>query len=935
MPLIDLKTDLKSLKFGKDRPEGASSNEPFITKDIPDERKAAVISDGGPDFILRGGVLAPIRAFEDLKRTTELFLETPKGLLFTAKMNVLSRMAPKTIATQGGGYAGGLINQGVYLPLGLAVQTGLSFTGTHTNTFGVNPFSPGQQNPSLVEQIAALGLVQYEKAILGVGGNGERLIGGFVSPLANLYDDKIIIKSINPNVVEYGGGPGAPLGIGQTSIRYSSVSYGQSRTGDNNPYSSTNKEYFYTGIRPNSTTLSVENLANILSNFGLAEAPTERKVTGKIDYTKVNGFGGFNNSYTYNISSDGGFTFENIDAINVYKRDDQGEPSLEPSNDTPTNTSNPTEDFIFPLEGTVDYQNISGFGGASGNEGYNFDIVTKDGGKTWTNLEAQKVYQSGSLDYDNLLPSPNRPNGQTTADFISPTGSVDYSSTPGFGGGNGEYEDNINKEGGFTWDNTDARKIYESGSLITITNPSSSSPQTVSDFVSNQNISNPTLNTPEGPTTYADLLGGGNNLNPNISTDGGLTFTDPDHNKTTTGAGNTALNFNNSVVEVRNRYKNIQFTSTQDASSDLTDFRGLPIPLLAPVSNGFNQLNNIFGTMEIDFSINAGVGQNVYKNGIGFGQTGSDAIETNIEFIKETGNGVATWTQGDFESLTDSDLYPQTQQIRDFRDDILELDVPADSTKKVLSRFNGDYNRKNIENRVNIGSPGARRNVQNYSVGGQAALDKINASPIYSSAQATHTGDKNDLVKFSMGYVQNNNSGNSNFMNFRAYLGTFTDNYNAEWGSTQYVGRADKFYNYKGFERDIQISWTVFAHSKAELIPMYKKLNFLASGIAPSYSRGGFMQGNLMRLTVGGYLYNQLGFIKGITYTIPKECTWEIAIDNAGGNDNSVKELPHLIEVSNFSFTPIQEFVPRIADPDDLGNTPYIALNNGINNNYD
>ena len=116
---------------------------------------------------------------------------------------------------------------------------------------------------------------------------------------------------------------------------------------------------------------------------------------------------------------------------------------------------------------------------------------------------------------------------------------------------------------------------------------------------------------------------------------------------------------------------------------------------------------------------------------------------------------------------------------------------------------------------------------------------------------------------------------------------------------------------------------------------MYKKLNFLASGIAPSYSRGGFMQGNLMRLTVGGYLYNQLGFIKGITYTIPKECTWEIAIDNAGGNDNSVKELPHLIEVSNFSFTPIQEFVPRIADPDDLGNTPYIALNNGINNNYD
>ena len=778
MPLIDLKTDLKSLKFGKDRPEGASSNEPFITKDIPDERKAAVISDGGPDFMLRGGVLAPLRAFDDLKRTKDLFFETPKGLLFTAKMNLLSRMAPKTIATQGGGYAGGLVNQGVYLPLGLAAQTGLSFTGTHTNTFGVNPFSPGQQRPSLAKQISSLGLVQYEKAILGVGGNGERLIGGLVSPLANLYEDKIIIKSPDPNVVEYGGGPGAPLGIGKTQIRYSSISYGQNRTGDNNPLAVTDKEYFYVGLRPNSRTL--DNLRN-------------NPVFGAIDYEKVNGFGGSNNNYT----------------------------------------------------------------------------------------------------------------------------------------------DTLSAEGGYTWENINARKIYESGSLSPLTtNDLSSRPQTVDDFVNISSISNPTLSTPEGPTTYADLLNDGTSLNPDVTSNGGLTFTDPNQNKTTIGSGNTALNFNNEVVEITNRYKNIQFTSTQDKSSDLTDFRGLPIPLLAPVSNGFNQLNNVFGTMKIDFTINAGVGQSVYKNGIGFGNEESDAIETNIEFIKETGNGVSTWIQGDFESLTDSDLFPQTQQIRDFRNDILELDVPADSTKKVLSKFNGDYNTKKYSTRTNAGDPGARRNVQNYSVGGQAALDKINASPIYSSAQATHTGDKNDLVKFSMGYVQNNNSGNTNFMNFRAFLGEFTDSYTSDWGETQYVGRADKFYNYKGFSREIQISWTVFAQSKAELIPMYKKLNFLASGCAPSYSTGGFMQGNLMRLTVGGYLFNQLGFIKGISYTVPTECTWEIAIDNAGGSDSSVKELPHMIKVSGFTFTPIQEFVPRIANPDNLGNTPYIALNNGVNNNY-
>ena len=36
MPLIDLKTDLKSLTYGTDRPGGGSSKEPFITEPIPE-----------------------------------------------------------------------------------------------------------------------------------------------------------------------------------------------------------------------------------------------------------------------------------------------------------------------------------------------------------------------------------------------------------------------------------------------------------------------------------------------------------------------------------------------------------------------------------------------------------------------------------------------------------------------------------------------------------------------------------------------------------------------------------------------------------------------------------------------------------------------------------------------------------------------------------
>ena len=89
------------------------------------------------------------------------------------------------------------------------------------------------------------------------------------------------------------------------------------------------------------------------------------------------------------------------------------------------------------------------------------------------------------------------------------------------------------------------------------------------------------------------------------------------------------------------------------------------------------------------------------------------------------------------------------------------------------------------------------------------------------------------------------------------------------------------------------------------------------------------MRGNLMQLTVGGYLYDQLGIIKGLTYTIPDESTWEIGINENGGYDNSVKELAHMIKVSGFTFIPIQDIVPE------KGKSKFIALDNGTKTNWD
>jgi hypothetical protein len=54
-----------------------------------------------------------------------------------------------------------------------------------------------------------------------------------------------------------------------------------------------------------------------------------------------------------------------------------------------------------------------------------------------------------------------------------------------------------------------------------------------------------------------------------------------------------------------------------------------------------------------------------------------------------------------------------------------------------------------------------------------------------------------------------------------------------------------------------------------------------------------------------------------------------------GDYDSSVKELPHIIRVTNFSFTPIQNFIPSVQPYDDEnGLSRYISLDDGSNNNY-
>lgn len=317
--------------------------------------------------------------------------------------------------------------------------------------------------------------------------------------------------------------------------------------------------------------------------------------------------------------------------------------------------------------------------------------------------------------------------------------------------------------------------------------------------------------------------------------------------------------------------------------------------------------------------------QNVYLEG---------SLDNKLNLQSNLEARVHTLTQKQINDSPNSKFNPKIGD--DFR-------IEAGSGIKTLS-----YLDKNIEQRVNLGDPGKKLKTN-------APLDKVNSRILYKSSEVQNVDEVNDLVKFRIGVIDNKNPNNKTYIHFRAFLDSMDDNYNADWQSQKLMGRGENFYRYNGFDRKFSLSWTVAAQSKNELIPMYQKLNYLASVCAPDYSSSGYMRGNLITLTVGGYLYEQVGIMTGISYGVPTESPWEIgipyktSIDSTGvggvSSDKSVQELPHMIKVTGFNFIPIHDFTPKVQSNDydgvggnisKFGKERYIALENGFKlNNYD
>jgi hypothetical protein len=126
MPLIDLKTNLKSLRFGNDRPGNGSSADargafaafpngvdPLIPPNEDEDQGVQGFSSSN-DFGIRGGLLRPGAAAEDVERLFKLYTKTNVGLSFNAKQITQGLLADP---------------YQVWNPFAVSIQSGLNIPG--------------------------------------------------------------------------------------------------------------------------------------------------------------------------------------------------------------------------------------------------------------------------------------------------------------------------------------------------------------------------------------------------------------------------------------------------------------------------------------------------------------------------------------------------------------------------------------------------------------------------------------------------------------------------------------------------------------------------------------------------------------------------------------------------------------------------------------
>lgn len=160
---------------------------------------------------------------------------------------------------------------------------------------------------------------------------------------------------------------------------------------------------------------------------------------------------------------------------------------------------------------------------------------------------------------------------------------------------------------------------------------------------------------------------------------------------------------------------------------------------------------------------------------------------------------------------------------------------------------------------------------------GFAGVNKSDLINVLNVQTETDSFIDKDLIKFYFYDIYN-----QKYIPFRATVKGISERSVSSWDDFQYIGNADKVYNYKGFTRGLGFNFTVLAMSVKELLPMWQRINYLMGLTKPANYKNGFIVPPLVMLTIGDIYKNQPIVINSINMTIPDNAIWETVSESKG-----------------------------------------------------
>ena len=177
---------------------------------------------------------------------------------------------------------------------------------------------------------------------------------------------------------------------------------------------------------------------------------------------------------------------------------------------------------------------------------------------------------------------------------------------------------------------------------------------------------------------------------------------------------------------------------------------------------------------------------------------------------------------------------------------------------------------------VDFNVNGNGRTIGNHNTANYVnTLDPIKDTDFESNYTKINESYGPDLIKFYFYDIVN-----KVYIPFNAIIANLAESNNADWQRMDYIGRADKLYHYGGFSRTLNLNFKIVIGSIRELLPTWKRINYLVGLTRPSnYSdtvKGGAIVPPMVQLTLGDFYKNHFIIFNSINIQIPQDASWEL-----------------------------------------------------------